>query len=351
MSTLLVYGAYGYTGELIARCAVEDGARPVLAGRSADRLRPLAEDLGCEARVFALDDPDAVDAGLEGIDAVLHCAGPFHRTSAPMVEACLRTRTHYLDITGEVEVFEAIAARDAEARDAGVMLMPGTGFDVVPTDCLAAHLKRRLPGAVSLDLAFAGLGGGLSHGTATTMIENLHRGNVVRRGGVLRPVPAGRLTRRIDFGRGPRLAMAIPWGDVSTAWFSTGIPDVTVYVPANRRTVWGARAVGRLGGLVGSAPVQRLLKRVVDARVTGPTLEQRERGATLLWGEARDETGHRVATRMKTPEGYRLTTLAALHIADKVLSGDVSPGFRTPSAAYGADLVLELPGVERADVA
>jgi len=342
----LIYGANGYTGELIARMATARGQRPVLAGRSAAAVGALAAGLGLESRAFALDDPAAVDAGLDGISIVLHCAGPFSRTSRPMAEACLRTRTHYLDITGEIPVFEALAARDAEAVAAGVMLLPGAGFDVVPSDCLAAHLKRRLPSATRLALALLSTGG-VSRGTATTVVQNLGRGGVVRRGGVLTPVPIAWKTRAVDFGRGPRPAVTIPWGDVSTAWHSTGIPDIEVYLAAPRVT----RLTLRLARpLLGTRAVQSLLKRRILARPPGPTPEQRARSRSVIWGEASDERGGRVVSRLRTPDGYTLTGLSALAIVERVLAGQAPAGFQTPSRAYGADFILGIPGVEREDV-
>src|SRR6516164_10180234 len=158
MSSLLLYGANGYTGRLIAREAVVRGLHPVLAGRNAAAVSELARQLGLEHRVFALDDAAATRAGLAGMTAVLHCAGPFARTAGPMADACLEAGVHYLDITGEISVFEMLAARDTEAMAAGIMLLPGAGFDVVPSDCLAAHLHRRLPTAKRLTLAFQGIG-------------------------------------------------------------------------------------------------------------------------------------------------------------------------------------------------
>src|SRR4051812_14952024 len=169
-----------------------------------------------------------MDAAVGEVAAVLHCAGPFSHTSRPMADACLRTKTHYLDITGEAAVIESLAARDEEAKRSGVMLLPCVGFDVVPTDCLAAHLKRRLPSATRLALAIQGIGR-ISRGTATTMVENINRGGLIRRGGKLQSVPAAWKTREIDFGRGPRSATTIPWGDVATAFYSTGIPNIVVY--------------------------------------------------------------------------------------------------------------------------
>ncbi|HEV2733905.1 MAG TPA: saccharopine dehydrogenase NADP-binding domain-containing protein [Longimicrobiaceae bacterium] len=348
--TFLLYGSYGYTGRLIAARALERGLRPVLAGRAEAPLRRQAEELGLPWRAVALDEPAALDAALAGVPVVLHAAGPFSRTARPMAEACLRTGTHYLDITGEIAVFEALAALHARAEAAGVMLLPGAGFDVVPTDSLAAHLARRLPGATRLALAFQPVGGGLSHGTATTMAENLAGGGAVRRGGRIVRVPAAFRTRRVDFGRGPVEVTTIPWGDVSTAFHSTGIPDVEVYtrVPAPARRMMVASR--HLGWLLGSGPVQRLLKRRIDAASPGPTDEQRARGRSLLWGEVEDGRGGRAAARMQTPEGYTLTAAAAVAAAEEVLAGRARPGFRTPSLAFGPDWVLGFDGVTREDL-
>jgi short subunit dehydrogenase-like uncharacterized protein len=309
----------------------------------------LAAELGLEHRAFALDDPRAVDKGIEGMAAVLHCAGPFSHTARPMAEACLRQRAHYLDVTGEIAVFESLAARDAEARAAGIVLLPGSGFDVVPSDCLAAHLKRRLPSATHLVLAFRS-SGGLSRGTATTMVENFHRGGAVRREGRITPVPAAWKTRQVDFGRGPRTVMTLPWGDVSTAYHSTGIGNIEVYTGASGMQLTVARASRFLGPVLASGPVQSLLKRWVRSRPAGPGAAERAQGRTWLWGEVWDGEGRRAAARQAGPDGYTFTTLTALLIMERVLRGEAAPGFQTPAKAFGPDLVLEVPGVTREDL-
>jgi short subunit dehydrogenase-like uncharacterized protein len=348
MPGFLIYGANGYTGSLIAREAVARGQRPVLAGRNAAAVAALAREVGLDYRAFALDDPGQVVKGIRGMQAILHCAGPFVHTYRPMADACLQAGVHYLDITGETAVFENLAARSAAARAAGVMFLPGVGFDVVPTDCLAAHLKRRLPSATHLALGFLSLGR-VSRGTATTMTENIHRGGLVRQGGVLRPVPAAWKTRVIDFGTGPVKAITIPWGDVSTAYHSTGIPNIEVYVAAPLRLRLAARASRHLGWLLGSRLVQELLQRRIRAGLPGPTVEERSRGRSYLWGEAVDNAGQRVVSRLQGPEGYTLTVRAALTVVGRVLAGDATPGFQTPSTAYGCDFVLDLEGMVRAD--
>ena len=351
-SQWMIYGANGYTGALTARMAVAQGLRPVLAGRNADAVEALAAELGLDARVFDLTDPAAVDAGLAEMAVVLHCAGPFTRTSKPMADACLRTGVHYLDITGEINVFATLAARDDEAKQAGVMLLPGAGFDVVPTDCLAAHLHRRLPTATRLVLAFQALSD-VSHGTATTVIEQMGqgRGGMVRRDGQLVAVPTAWKTREIDFGHGPRQAMTVPWGDVATAFHTTGIPNIEVYMALSPPMIRAAKAGRLLAPLMGLGPVQALAKRWVAARPPGPSDAVRARGFSRLWGMACDDAGACVESRMQTPEGYTLTALASLVIVEKVLAGDAPVGYQTPASAYGADWVLAVEGVTRVDVA
>src|SRR5215213_795807 len=342
----LLYIANGYTGKLIARMALERGLRPQLAGRDPSKIEPIAKELGLEYTSFALDDVPAIDAALKSVRVVLHCAGPFSRTSGPMADACLRTRTHYLDITGEIAVFESLAARRSEAEAAGVMLLPGVGFDVVPSDCLAAHLKRRLPSATRIALGIMGMGR-VSRGTATTMVENLNRGGLVRREGKLTPVPAAWKTREIDFGRGAVQATTIPWGDVASAFYSTGIPNIEVYaaIPAKVRRMM--KLTRSFGWLLGSAPMQRFLKRRIQSQPPGPNEGERVKGKSFVWGEVEDEAGSRAVSRLSGPEGYTLTALTALRIVGHVLDGKLTAGFQTPSKAYGPDLILEIEGVKR----
>ena len=348
-SNFLLYGANGYTGRLIARIGRERGFRPILAGRDAESIRELAAQYNLEHHVFALEDSAKLDAALREVPVVLHCAGPFSRTSKPMADACLRTKTHYLDITGEATVIEALAARDREAREAGIMLLPCVGFDVVPSDCLAAHLKRRLPSATHLALGIQGMGR-VSRGTATTMVENINRGGLVRRDGHLIPVPAAWKTREIDFGRGAVVATTIPWGDVATAFYSTGIPNIEVYaaMPAGLRRVM--KLTRPFKSLLGSVLVQGFLKKRIKRQPPGPSDEERERGKSFVWGEVKDSAGSNAVSRLSGPEGYTLTAHTALAIVGYVLAGNFSVGFQTPSKAYGADLILEIDGVRREDV-
>ncbi|MBA2378737.1 MAG: saccharopine dehydrogenase NADP-binding domain-containing protein [Blastocatellia bacterium] len=344
MNNFLIYGANGYTGELITRYAVERGLRPIIAGRNEAAIKALAEKHSLEHRVFSLDDTAKLDAALQAVATVLHCAGPFSLTSRQMGEACLRTKTHYTDITGEIAVFEACARADKKAKDAGIMIMPGVGFDVVPTDCLAAHLKTLLPSAENLILAFYGKGR-ISHGTQKTMTMNIDKGGAVRRDGEIMHVPAAWRTREIDFGEVAKTAVTIPWGDVATSFYSTGIPNIEVYTVAPPSAVKLMKVSRYLGWLLAKGPIQRYLQGKIPAG--GPTDAERAKGRTLLWGEASDNAGNRVEARMQCPEGYTTTALAALNITEKILAGNFTPGFQTPAKAYGPDLILELEGVAR----
>jgi len=228
----MIYGANGYTGHLIAVEAKRRGLKPVLAGRSADPIHRLAAELGLPAQIFDLSDIVSSTAALLEIAVVVNCAGPFITTSGPMIKACLKSRTHYLDITGEIEVFVAAQRRQEDAKSAGVVICSGVGFDVIPTDCIAAVLKEALPDATHLVLAFDAKGP-MSPGTARTMAESLRlgqRGGRVRRNGMIAEVPLAHSWRRVDFEGGSATAISIAWGDIATAWFSTGIPNIETCV-------------------------------------------------------------------------------------------------------------------------
>lgn len=337
----MIYGANGYTGELIAREACRRGQRPVLAGRSEAKVAALARELGCEYRVFGLDRPAA--AKLEGIGLVLHCAGPFSATSAPMIEGCLAAGAHYLDITGEISVFEHAHAQDARARKAGIVICPGVGFDVIPTDCVAAALKAALPDATHLALGFDSRSG-FSPGTAKTSVEGLGLGGRARINGRITKVPMAWKVRRIRFGTEEKLAMTIPWGDVCTAWYSTGIPDIEVYIPVSERVVRGARLSNYARPLLALGPVQTFLKRRIEKTVQGPDEAARAKLPTAVWGEVTNAAGQKKTARIQTANGYSLTVTGALAVTEFLLRETPAGGSYTPSRLMGADLVTTLPG-------
>lgn len=345
----MIYGATGYTGKLTARMAKEQGLRPVLSGRNAVKLKAFAEPLGLEYRAACLDEANRLAQALHDIDVVLNTAGPFSATARPVVDACLRTGTHYLDITGEIPVFEALYRRDAEARSRNVMIMPGVGFVVVPSDCLAAHVAARLPGTQHLKIGISRVDF-ISRGSAKTMIELVSDAVKIRQNGVITSIPIGSLERGFDYGRGYQPSTAVSWGDVFTAFYTTGIPSIEVYTEASLLE----RGVYQLGGyfawVLNTAPSQILLKTLAEMLPEGPSDEERAACERVIVAEAEDRSGRRVRSRLRTPDGYIFTAVTALAIVERVLKGEYEVGFQTPARVYGADFVLNFNGVFREDL-
>jgi short subunit dehydrogenase-like uncharacterized protein len=340
----MIYGAYGYSGKLAAIEAKNRGMTPVLAGRDKDKTSALAEALDLSWKAFSLDDQAAVEEALAGVALVLHCAGPVSQTSAPMLEACIASHCHYLDITGEIDVFAHAHSRDDAARRADVVVIPGVGFDVVPTDCLAATLAGILPSANQLTLAFSA-GGGPSPGTAKTSVEGLGKGGRVRKDGVVTPVPLAWKTRNIPFASGERHAMTIPWGDVFTAFISTGIPNIEVFLSVPPKTAAQARRLRLVQPLLKLAPVQSFLKSRIEKKIKGPSDSTRDASDCQLWGEAVSYDGRRVSGTMQTPNGYELTVSGSLGVVEYLLGHNPEGGYYTPSLLMGPDYAASLPGV------
>lgn len=341
----LIYGANGYTGTLIAEEATRRGHRPRLSGRNQEAIQAIAARLGTTAAPCDLGDASALRAALSGCRLVLHCAGPFSETSPAMLQACLDQGVHYLDITGEIDVFSACHARSAEASKQGVLVVPGVGFDVVPTDGVAAMVKEALPDAASLVLAFEA-GGGLSVGTAKTSVAGLGKGGRVRRGGALVEVPAAFKTRTFVRDGKTRTALTIPWGDVFTAYITTGIPDIEVYLTASSRTIASARRLNWIRPLLRLGVVTRFMQRRVAASLKPPSAETRARTNCYVWGEAAAADGRTARIEIETPNGYDLTVTAALGVVERLLAADDGrSGYMTPSQLMGSRYVLSLPGV------
>lgn len=344
MGAWLVYGANGFTGRLVVERAIALGLRPIVAGRRENALGPWAFPLGLEYRVFDLEDAAALDAGLDGVDVVLHCAGPFSATSAPMLDACLRKRVHYLDLTGEYEVIEAIFARDAELRAAGIAAVPAVGFDVVPTDCMAAQLAAALPDATWLEMGILSQGA-MSRGTGRTAVELLRVPGIARINGKLRTVKPAWRTREVTIDGKDRTFVSFQLADVSSAFHATRIPNVVMYMAIPPRFVGWLPWLETVQPWLTGAWVQRRMRAWVDKNLTGPDEETRASSVNRIWGRAEAPDGRLVIGRVQTPEGYRFTAIAAVAAVSYVLEHGVPPGAHTPSTAFGAHFVDGLEGV------
>lgn len=344
---VLLYGANGYTGELIARFAKDFAITPVLAGRTEATVAVVANQYKLPYEIFSLDDATALKNALKEIAVVIHAAGPFNKTAKQMVEACIATGTHYMDINGDISVFEFIKRYDAKAKAANIMLLPGAGFDVVPTDCLAMSIKTKLPDATHLEIAFLPRGGGgLSHGTATTMASKAGEGGCCRENGSIVKKPLGHAAKWIDFNGKKLFAMAIPWGDVSTAYTSTGIPNIVTYTGMKPSVYRMLKFQFLFNWLLRTKWMRGILQNKINQRPAGPNDQQRTEGKTYVWACAKNAKGEEHTAAIQTSDGYTVTYEACLLITSKILKGEWKPGYQTPSAVYGENLVYELSGTK-----
>lgn len=340
---LLVYGAYGYSGALITRRAVDREMSPIIAGRRAGPLETQAVELDLEYRAFSLEHPSIVQSHLEEVDVVLNCAGPFSATAEPLLDACLESGTDYLDLAGRITILDALAQRDAEIAEADVTAIPAVGFDAVPTDCLAGILAESVGSPTQLTMALDGFGT-FSPGTMKSIIETLDRPGAVRSDGEVQQVPLAWKTRAFTFGVGEKSGVTVPWGTISTAYYSTGIENIETYVTLPDLAVQALRWGRPLVPLVSARPLRTVLEAVVDRFVSGPTPDERTRSTTRLWGEVIGEDGAAVA-KLTTPEIYEFTATTAVESARRVLEDDVEHGFQTPVTAFGPEYVTEFDGV------
>ena len=351
----LIYGSYGYTGNLIAQMSIKQGLQPVLGGRNKERLVKQANALNLDYRVFDVAQLKQTKDALAEFVAVIHCAGPFWHTYKNMAQACLETKTHYIDITGEVMVIDQLMALNEHAKTAGIMLLPGAGFDVVPSDCLAAYLKSRMPDANELTLAIGSLQKGsepgVSQGTAKTMMDGISAGTMIRDKGILKTMPLGWNTRTFDFGGSKELVCSsVSWGDLASAWWSTGIPHIETYMALPKKMIRFNKLINPVKAIFNWSPVKRFIENRINRMPAGPSAEARQHSVAKIYGEVKNNEGKRVCALMTTPNGYELTSLSTLLIMQKILSGNAPAGFQTPSSAYSKDLALEIPGVTLVDV-
>jgi short subunit dehydrogenase-like uncharacterized protein len=344
----IIYGATGYSGTITSEAAVRRAHHPILAGRNEKKLRPLAERLGLESVVVDLDDQATLEKALAGVELVLHEAGPFSFTAEPMRRACLATNTHYLDVSGEIDVLMDTYSYDEQARDKGIVLMSGVGVNVIATDCLAKYVADQIPGAVDLELARAALGR-MGPGTSKTSIEEIESGTRVLRDGQYQSHPLGEGVKKLPFPHRKLWVMPVAWGDLATAYRTTGIPNITVYMSYPPRQIERLRRFYPLvRGALAIKPVRKTAQKWVDWTVKGPDEEMREKGRSYVWARADDAEGNEAQAWLETVEGYKLTVEGSLNAVELVLGGGYA-GALTPAEAFGADFVMGIEGTKRYD--
>lgn len=347
---LLIYGSYGYTGQLICKHALAKGLKPVIAGRDEQKTKKQAQELGLDYLVFDLNNHQKVVENLKPFQVVLHCAGPFMYTSLPMINACLEAKTHYLDITGEYQVFEQAYKMDEKAKAAEVLLMPGVGFDVVPSDCLAAYLYKILPTADTIELVLSQQGGRLSQGTAITVAENLGQPTMARRNGKLEEFENGELVRTVNINGKNKQAVAISWGDIASGFRSTKVPNITVYNTLPPKVISSMKWSNYIGFILRNKWVKNRVINNIKKRPPGPSDSERNAASSVIWGEAKNLLGISKSVQLNLPEGYTITFLTAVDIAQKVLTSTSVFGAKTPSQVFGCDYILQFEGVKRKDL-
>ncbi len=348
---ILIYGANGYTGRLISLAAAKQDVSVHLAGRNKEAIAAVAAETGFNYSIVDLNNKAGLVDILQPFDTVIHCAGPFTETARQMVEACLESHTNYLDITGEIWAFEEIMSYADQAKQAGIKLIPGVGFDVVPTDCMAAYLVALMPDANAIEMSFVGEKTAMSRGTAVTMAKNISKGGFIRENGQIKNVPLAYSVKEVAFPHKKRTVMSIPWGDLMTTYYQTGIPNIIIYSGVSKKTVRNIRRFRFLKFLMGISWIQRLVRRKIENSVAGPKQDMLEAGKTYLVGSISNKKGETLEVKMITPEAYKLTSLTALEAAKELISknDDIPNGYLTPAQAFGKDFILKFEGVQRID--
>lgn len=324
MNKLMIYGATGYTGRMAAEHAKALGLDVIIAGRTAEKLGVLAEQLGVSYRVFSLD---AIGAdSLEGVGVLLNFAGPFAQTAQPLMHACIRAGVDYLDITAEINVYRLAEQLGTQAAQAGIMLLPGVGWDVVPTDCLAMHVARRVHNPQTLSVALQ-VAGAMSRGSAMSVSEIISAGLMARVDGELLATPDTQ-PRHFDFGQGPALCAPLSFGDLVTGWRSTAIPNISMYVH-----------------ITGDAFPEGDLSQLPD----GPSIEEREGHRARAVAEVVGADGSIARSVIETVNGYSYTPLSAVEAARRVLGGERRAGFETPARVFGMGFAETIDGTTITD--
>lgn len=344
----LIYGANGYTAQLIIQEALKRGHKPFLTGRSEEKIRPIAQRNGLDYAVLDLSKYDDLKRVFSSVKLVLNAAGPFINTSLPIIKACIDCGIHYTDITGEVSVFQKTFSFDQEAKKRKITLMSGIGFDVIPTDCLAVYVTQHILNPKELELAFIGLNS-ISPGTMKTMIEMIPYGGLIRKNGKLIRHPIGKGIKEIRFPIGRFSVAPIIWGDLETAYHSTGVPNITTYMGFSFVLIkFLPISIPVLKMLLSNKLLRAAAQKLIELTIKGPDEKAHQKARSYVWAKATNEKGDEKQAWLELPETYIFTAIASVKTIEKIF--ELQPvGSLSPAMAFGPDFVLEIKGVKRYD--
>ena len=326
MKKLMIYGATGYTGRMVAEHATKSGTPVVLGGRSTGPLAELASKLDVEYRVFALDDSALIDFSLTDVAVIINAAGPFMRTAKPLMEASIRNGAHYIDTAAELDSYRLAEQLDAEAKAAGVMLMPGGGGSVAMLGSLAGHAVARVQDPRRIRIALH-VAGGMSRGSAISATENMTTETLARVDGEL--VTVANSIQKLDFGQGAVDSFQVTLPDLITIWRATGVPHIETFVH-----------------VTGGGFPQGDLSTLPD----GPTEQERLENRYQAVVEVTDADGTVVRSILDTVNGYSFTAIAVAEAGRRVLAGEARPGFQTPADLFGNGFAETMADTKIVDV-
>ena len=349
MTKVLIYGATGFTGRAISIQAKRSGLDILLAGRNPDNLKPLSKAIDVPYLAADVRDCAQLDKATSAAGVVVNVAGPFQDTAAPVLESCMRTQAHYLDVSGELSSFLLCQRYHQRALERGIMVMPGLGFVVAPSDCLAAYLKQCMPDAETLRIAFSRVDL-VSRGTMRAMLGMVRKNVCIRRHGELVMLPVGQLERRFDFGQGGRTSAALSWADLVTAYESTGIPNIETYAEMGP---W-LRGAYQLGAWYAEplrmVPARWASEMLLRVWPEGPDEKTRAGKRRVIVAEVENRGRWLRSARLTLPDGYTITPPIVINALQELAKGQVRTGFSTPAQVFGADFILGCPGVSRSDI-
>lgn len=335
---VLIYGANGYSAQLIVEELLDKQIKPVLAGRNSDKLKNLAQKFDCNFKVFDLKNIDSIRSEIRGFKIVLNCAGPFSYTAEKIIKACISEKVHYLDITGEIPVIEFAWTQTNAAQKAGICVIPSVGFDVIPTDCLSVISAKKIKEPDSLEILLHNENVKISRGTLITTIEMMTKSGKIRREGKVIDSPIGEKVFEKSIGGKNYYGISIPWGDVVSAYYSTGIENITVYLGVNRFIFHTRKFLLPLIKILRFKFVKKTVIQLIKMFVIGPNEEKRSKVKSYILTTASNESESKTDIS-RVMEGYNLTKIGAAAAVEKVLAGIDKKGTLTPAMAFGEDFV------------
>lgn len=340
----IIYGATGYTANLIIKKAIQMGLPPVLAGRDRSKISSVAKKYGLKYKVFEINDINVIQANIENSNLILNASSNYKLTAQPFINACLASGCHYLDLCGEISVLKKIFEYNELAKYGNITIIPNSGYHSIVTDCFAGYVANLIENPIELNyyLLDASIP---SLGTLKSSLDAFLGGGFVLKYNNFENIKMGSIKTRVEHKNKALTLYASPMAELYLSHISTSIPNINVYLKIPLLYSLLLDYFGDYILKLLQSEKRTAILNLIDKFVKGPSEAINKKLKSMIGVNVKNLKGDSLTMWLEAPEAYDFTATLSVEAVKLALSG-LPSGVLTPIQAYGCNFLSKFNDIK-----